>query len=412
MTETLSRAADAPPPEPTAGVSKEVLRTGASLALWTVVMGLLLVGLPVLLAWLVESRSGTAASDMVRSAGQLWLLAHGVSLEVPAGRVGLTPLGLCALPLMLLYHSGSRMAEQCRPTAPRAALWTAFAVAVPYALLAGLVAAFSSTGFVRPSPAQALLAALVMGMAGAGAGALRRERLGRRVWTRLPARARRLLVAAVGASGLLIAAGAALAGAALAIGLPRAAELAAASEPGPVGGLMLLLLGLTLVPNAVIWAVSWLTGSGFAVGVGTTVDPSGSELGPVPAFPLLAALPEGASPGWLAAAALLVPVAAGAFAGRRALRDLGGSPSLPRTVAEAAAVGPACGLVWAGLAWLSGGPLGGDRLSVLGPAPVHLGLTVTALVAAGAVAGALLQRRRQGDRDQAGPEQQPAGVRS
>ena len=412
MTETLSRPADPAPPEPTAGVSREVLRTGGSLALWTVVVGLLLVGVPVLLTWAVESRSGTAASDMVRSAGQLWLLAHGVSLEVPDGRVGLTPLGLCALPLVLLVRAGSRMAEQCRPRAPRPALWAAFAVAVPYALLAGLVAAFCSTGAVRPSPAQAVLAGLGMGMAGAGAGAVRRERLGGTLWRGLPARARRRLVAAAGAGGRLIAAGSLLAGAALAVHLPRAAELAAASEPGPVGGVVLLLLGLTLVPNAVVWAVSWLSGTGFAVGAGTSVDPSGSSVGPVPAFPLLAALPEGASPGWLAAVALLVPVAAGALAGRRVLRGLGRSPSLLRTVAEAAAVGPACGLVWAALAWLSGGPLGGDRLSVLGPAPVQLGLAVTGLVAAGAVGGALLQRRRERDREQAGPEQEPAGVRS
>ena len=395
MTETLSRPADAPPPGPLPGLSLDVLRAGAGLALWTTVVGLLLAGLPVLLTWAVEARSGNAASDMVRSVGQLWLLAHGVSFDVPGGRVGLTPLGLCALPLVLLVRSGGRMAAQCRPASPGAALWTAFVVAVPYALLAGVVAAFSSTSAVRPSTVQALAGGLLMGMAGAGTGALRRTGLGGSVWAGLPARARRLLSAAAVASALVLAAGALLAGAALAAHLSRAAELAAASEPGAVGGLALLLLGLAFVPNAVIWAGSWLTGEGFAVGVGTSVDPSGSQLGAVPAFPLLAALPEGAPPSWAGVVALLVPLAAGALAGRGVLRQLGGYVSLPRTVAEAALVGPACGLIWIGLGWLAGGPLGGERLSVLGPAPLRLGLTVTALIAAGAVGGALLQRRRQ-----------------
>lgn len=296
MTETLSRPAEGPAPEPPAGVSLDVLRTGASVALWTTVVGLLLAGLPVLLAWAVEARSGTAASDMVRSVGQLWLLAHGVSLDVPGGRVGLTPLGLCALPLVLLLRAGGRMAGQCRPASPRAALWAALVVAVPYALLTALVAAFSSTAAVRPSTAQALLGGLLLGMVGAGTGALRRAGLGGRAWARLPARTRRLLPAVAGVSGLVLAAAALLAGAALAAHLSRAAELAAASEPGVVGGLALLLLGLTFVPNAVIWAGSWLAGVGFAVGVGTSVAPSGSQIGAVPAFPLLAALPEGAPP--------------------------------------------------------------------------------------------------------------------
>ena len=396
MTQTLSRPAEGPAPEPPAAVPLDVLRTGAGVALRTTVVGLLLAGLPVLLTWAVEARSGTAASDMVRSVGQLWLLAHGVSLDVPGGRVGLTPLGLCALPLVLLLRAGGRMAAQCPPDVPRAALWPAFAVAVPYALLTGLVAAFSSTAAVRPSTTQALVAGLLLGMVGVGTGALRRSGLSARIWAARPARTRGLLAAVAVASGVLLAAGALLAGAALAAHLSRAAELAAASEPGVVGGLALLLLGLALVPNAVIWAGRWLTGVGFTVGVGTAVAPSGSQIGAVPAFPLLAALPEGASPGWVGPIALLVPLAAGALAGRRVLRGLGGYASLPRTVVEAALVGPVCGLVWAGLGWLAGGPLGGDRLSVLGPAPLRLGLTLTGLVAAGAVGGALLLRRRQG----------------
>ncbi len=48
---------------------------------------------------------------------------------------------------------------------------------------------------------------------------------------------------------------------------------------------------LAVLPNLVLWAVSWLTGTGFAVGAGT-ISPRTEVLGgPMPALPLLGALP-------------------------------------------------------------------------------------------------------------------------
>ncbi len=392
MTETLSRPASSPPPVPEAGPGP--LRTGLGAALRAAVGGLLLIGLPVLVAWAMETRSGAAGGDVLRSVGQLWLLAHGVSLEVADGRFGLTPLGLCAVPLVLLFRAGRRVAEPDPSRSVRAGLRSALVIGVPYALLTALVAASSSTGVVRPSPTQALLGGAAIGVLGAGAGALRASRLDRAAWAALPARARRLGSGAGTVSAVLLAAGALLAGLSLAAHLGQAAELARVSDPGPVGGVTLLLLGLTLVPNAVIWAGSWLVGSGFALGVGTSISPFAHEVGAVPAFPLLAALPGGPTPGGLGVLALLVPVAAGALAGRQILRVLGATPTLARTIAETAALGPACGLVWALLAWLAGGPAGSARLSVLGPSPVQVGLAVAALVAVGAVAAALVLRHR------------------
>ena len=61
-----------------------------------------------------------------------------------------------------------------------------------------------------------------------------------------------------------------------------------------------------------------MLGPGFAFGVGTAVSPSGSALGAVPAFPMLAALPVGpkaAFPPWLGFFVLVMPYLAGALAG-------------------------------------------------------------------------------------------------
>ena len=402
MTQTLQRPASPSMPRRRTAPSaprRWLLGAGSSAALRVAGVGLLVVGLPVLLSWATDARAGAGAPDAFRSAGQLWLLAHGVSLEVPDGRVGLSPLGLSALPLALLVRAGRQAAPQCRISSPRAAFTLALAVAVPYALLATLVAVLCSTATVRPVPVQALLGGLAMGLAGAGAGALRPGRLWQAGWLALPSRARRLIPAVAGASAVLLVGGALVVGLSLARHLGRAAELAGASAPGPVGGVALLLLGLSLVPNAVLWGASWLAGPGFAVGVGTSVGPFGYELGPVPSLPLLAALPGSGVPGWVGVLALLVPLAAGALAGRLVLRELATSASGPslstrRTVLEAAAAGPACGLLWVVFAWLAGGPVGGARLAEVGPAPWQVGLALAVQVSLGAVAAALLLCRR------------------
>lgn len=374
------------------------LRAGSFAALRVAGIGLLLVGLPVLLGWATDASAGSGAADALRSAGQLWLLAHGVSLELPDGRVGLTPLGLSALPLALLVRAGGQVAARRRLSSPRAAVALALSVAVPYALLAAVIASVCATAAVRPAPAQALLGGLATGLVGAGAGALRPGRLWRAAWLALPSLVRRLIPAVAGASALLLAGGALVVGLSLGWHLDRAAELAQTSAPGPIGGVALLLVGLTLVPNAVLWGASWLAGPGFAVGVGTGVSPFAHELGPVPSLPLLAALPGDALPTWLALLVLLVPLAAGVLAGRWVLRTLDSSVSMMHTAVEAAAVGPACGLLWAALAWLAGGPVGGARLSVIGPSPRQVGLALAVEVSLGAVAAVLVFRRRSAER--------------
>jgi hypothetical protein len=215
------------------------------------------------------------------------------------------------------------------------------------------------------------------------------------LWRALPPllgeRGHRLLVAGTAALGVLLAGGALVAGASLLAHLGRAGDLAAASAPGVVGGVALLLLGLLLVPNAAVWGVAWLTGPGFAVGVGTSVGPFGTVLGPVPAFPLLAGLP-GPIPAAVGVLALAVPLGAGALAGLLVVRRLD-APAWPVACREAALTGPCAGLVIALACWLSGGPVGGARLSDVGPSPWQVGLAAAAEIALGAAAAAGLRAR-------------------
>ncbi|MCW2713598.1 MAG: hypothetical protein JWN88_645 [Frankiales bacterium] len=394
MTETLQRPSrPSPAPRRTAADARRELRlAGVAAAVQAAGLGLLLLAVPVLLVWATDPRAGSGAGSALRTVGQLWLVAHGAALEIPGGRWTLTPLALVAVPVLLLGGAARRTSGARPATALRDVVRLAGTAALTNALLAGAVAAVSGTEDVHPGLISSVVGACVLAFLATAAGALRGDRLWRAAWLRLPQRGRRFTRLAAIVSGVLAAGGALLAGLSFAVHAGRAADLAAISDPGPVGGLALLALGISLVPNAVLWSCAWLVGPGFAVGVGTAVGPLGHELGPVPAFPLLAALPGSGLPGWWGLLALAVPVCAGVLAGRvvhRELRDV----STARACAEAALVGPVVGLVWASLAWLSGGSAGGERLAQLGPAPWAVGLALAAEVGLAAVASVALHRR-------------------
>ena len=133
-----------------------------------------------------------------------------------------------------------------------------------------------------------------------------------------------------------------LAGASLAATCGEFGSLNDALGAGAVGSVLLLLAQLAYVPNAVIWAVCFTLGPGFAFGAGTVVAPTGAALGPLPMFPMLAAMPSGAHaslPGWVSVGMLAVPYLAGAFGGVLLVR------AAPSPAAEIAPLwGFACGV--------------------------------------------------------------------
>ena len=400
MTETLNRPSrpSSMPPRRTSSepVSRSPLALGAGAGVWAVAAGLLVVALPLLLFWAVDSRSGTGWGEVLRGAGRLWLLAHGASLDLPGGRFALTPLGLMLVPLVLVARFAASAARDASPTGLRPAAGLALAVALPYSVLALLVAILCTGPDVHVSPVQSLVGALLVAGSGAWVGVLRPARMWRAAWFALSDRTRRQVEPAAAATALLLGAGALLVGGSLVAHFPKAVDLAGASDPGAAGGAALLLAGLALVPNAVVYGVAWLTGPGFAVGLDTAVGPFGHELGPVPALPLLAALPGAGVPDWVAVLVLAIPLLAGAVAGRSVARALSAidETSWKRTAAEAAAVGPVCGLALGLLAWMSGGAVGGERLVQIGPSAWAVLLAASATVAAGSLVGALVQRAR------------------
>lgn len=391
MTDTLDRTLERPSlraglPRPSRQTTprRHPLTGGLVGALWAALAGLVALAVPVLVAWAADSRSGSGAGDAVRAAGQLWLVTHSTTLTVSGGALGLSPLGLAAVPFLLLARAGAHAARECGVGTWREVGLLAGAVAAPYSVVAAIVASLATSDAVAPAPVQALVGSLVVAALGTCVGAVRATGLRPQVSDRVAA----LVRGATSAVLVLLAAGALLGAVSLLRHLDDAAELARATAPGVVGGVALLLLGLALVPNAVVFGAAWVAGPGFAIGAGTVVSPLSHELGAVPALPLLAVLPSGPTPALLAAVVLAVPVLAGVLAGR-CVTAAGPLPA----ARDAALTGPLAGAAMALLCLLAGGPLGDGRLTDVGPTAWVVGLVVAAQVGAVAAATAALRHR-------------------
>src|SRR5581483_11961980 len=191
-----------------------------------------------------------------------------------------------------------------------------------------------------------------------------------------------------------------------------------ALSPGVGGAALLLLAQLAYIPNAIVWAISYTLGPGFAFGAGTFVAPTGSALGPVPLFPMLAAIPSDARPGgpsWVPVLVLALPYLAGAVAGIVTVRIA------PTPVIEAAPLwgfvaGTATGAL-AGLgAAFAGGPLGDGRLASVGPSGFQVGLVavleigISAALSAAAANWLILRRAQK--RYRAAAQEKATGVQS
>jgi hypothetical protein len=338
--------------------------------------GLAALTLVAVVGWIAAPHTtlGGGLPGVLRTAIQLWLVGHHVGFTLHgAGPIGLLPLGLVLLPGALLWRSGRWVVRTCQLARLRHAGYAAVALALPYGLLTGSLAVASRTPLSSPSPVQAALAGFLLAFAAGGLGAARALAPWARLISLLPDRVRCLVVGVTGSLAVLAGAGALLTGASLidhATGFRLASD---ALSPGLIGSALLLLAALAYLPNAVIWAIAYMLGPGFAFGVGTAVTPTGTVLGALPLFPMLAALPAGslgprpAAPGWAGPVLLAVPFLAGAFGGLLTVRTAP-SPGIEAAPLWGFGSGVLSGAVLGVLAAFSGGPLGTGRLATTGPA--------------------------------------------
>lgn len=357
---------------------------------------------PLTLVWAIQFGFAPSYEIFWRGSVDVWLIGHGVdttfrldpataaSLGVAGADrpvlITIALLGFALLTALLGVRAGARIAQTGHVILGSAVL-----------VLAGGAAAFAATVSAlhvdaRPSLWQGTLLPTLALALGAAVGILQARRP-------RPARLDPVLRAAVG--GALRAGVAAVA---LTLGVSAIVvallivghygeliRLYEALHTGVVGGLALTLGQLALLPDVVVWAASWFVGPGFALGTGSHVSPLGTAVGPVPAIPLLGAIPtEELAYGFVG---ILVPVVAGFLAGaasrpalNRAFDEFDG-PRWPAILTTGLGAGAVGGLLLGLLAWAASGAAGPGRLVQVGPDPGAVALVSALEIGLAALVG-------------------------
>jgi Family of unknown function (DUF6350) len=372
---------------------------------WAALVSLAPIVVVVALANMIDT-SGAAAGRVARLGLAAWLLAHGVPVETRLGAISLAPLALSILAMWRVsragVHSARAIGARGGPHASprrrlarsaRAALATGTAVGVVYGVLGVLAAVGAKLPGVHVSVVRAGLTLAAFGAIVSVLGAAYEARVLAHLVARTPAIVRDSLRTGLVAALLVLAAGAVLAGTAVAIAGGEASDILHDYHTGVAGQAGLTLVCLLYTPNAAVWATSYLVGPGFAIGTGTSVSVAKVDLGPLPTVPLLAGLPSGPVSSW-GSLLLGVPVAAGLLAGwllgRRRLRGTapGLAPGWADLLGAAALAGPVAGCLLGFAAEVSSGSLGSGRLTEIGPHVFLVGAVAAMVVAAGATLAA------------------------
>ena len=357
-------------------------------ALWAAAVGLVTIGVLVTVVWAVSARGADGLLTPVAASGVIWLVAHHAPVDTASGTVTLLPMLLLVLPLVLLQRAGRWAARITATTDRHDAVLLVTGATAAYAAIAFLVAQGASLGGATVSPLRALLWAALVAAIGLTAGVVDGAGLVTGLVESVPTWLRRsgwtALVAGTGLAGSVVV----VALVAVVARWSTETSLARAVSSGAGDTVGLVLVTMAYLPNLLVWALSYVVGPGFGIGVGGSVDAWSSGASILPGVPLLGAVPPDAPAA--APLLLLVPVLCGVAASvllrRRQqlhLRDevvalLGGAAVL--------------GLVTVGLCLLSGGSLGSGRLTALGPPALLTGLVTMGFVAAGAVLWSLLVR--------------------
>jgi hypothetical protein len=350
--------------------------------------------------FLTDAGAHGAPRDGLRVGGLGWLMAHGSGVRVDGVHVTAVPLGLTLLCAVVVWRLGLRLGDSVSGHGPDADAiadgvrdWTVASATALFTLgylaVAVVTDRLAATPATSPSLASVIVrVVLLCAVVGAAAVAIGSGRAA--IWTSfLPvslraasAAAWRVLVWYAALAGLVL-------GVALVVDWDGAVNVMSQLHTSPGAATLLIGLCALLVPNAAAFSGSYLLGPGFAVGTHTLVTPTAVVLGPLPMFPLLAALPDqGPTPGWTVALLALPPLVA-ALACYRVLRRYP-TDRWDDAALRGAGAGLLCAVGFAVVASLSGGAVGPGRMTQVGPFVFQVLLHGIATFGVGGLLGSLL----------------------
>lgn len=358
----------------------------------------LCLGLAVTGWFLSDAASHGAPRDALRVGALGWLTGHGSGVMVEGVAVTAIPLLITLLAAWSCWRVGVRVGHSVSGHGPDADQifdgerdWTVPAAvagfAAGYLLVALLTLRLAATSATSPGTTPvvgwSLFLAMVVGGSAIAVGSGRAA-----IWAAaLPGNLRataatcRAVLRAVLLVSFVMFAVALLVDAATAVNVLAELQL----SQGEMA--LFAVLTLLVLPNATIFSAAYLLGPGFTVGAETLVSPTLVVTGALPAFPLLAALPDsGPVPGWtvgLIAVPPLVAAVATVLAQRR-------RPTVrwEEGALRGCAGGVLAGVVLGALAAVAGGAVGPGRMRDVSPLAfdvlVH---AITALGIGGLVGG-------------------------
>ncbi len=379
---------------------------------------------PLTVVWLFENDPTIEWLVPFRASADIWMMAHGTRLVVPAGMFGssevpafvisMIPLGLSAVIAHFSFRLGKKLTTAIE-------LWPAW---VASALVYGGVSLFLSTAayneFAYPvtwqgtffPPAFFLFFVLIGSLLGkrqAFGEAASLPESAERIWVRDWAQRRfnnlHWAIRAVSAPALragtavvviLIGVSAVFVAIMLAVNWIQVIRLYEGLQVSFLGGVMITAGQMAVLPNLVVMGASWFTGVGFQLGAGSLISPVATLVGPLPALPVTSALPIGElSFGMIA---LIVPLV-GAFVATVLIRRHADAIRFEFASAWSASItlGISIALVAAVemglLALLASGGIGPERLQVVGVNPLLVAGVLFVEVAAVAIPAAFLSAR-------------------
>lgn len=364
---------------------------------------------PAIAAHTADSRTSLSLLDAIMVALSFFALGNGGAIHLTVtgmtGPVTISPVGLTVVFFAVLaftMRSRARLIEFTRADgglhpgaiAGLGVIIGAFAAAYTVATMVTMMLITSAD--VRVTTIPTTLAALVLSLVAGAVGTM--ASLKRPADGGIPAVGMLALIPhpfdaiirAIGATVLLLLGlGALLTTVMLAVASPSVMEMFTGLKPGPFGGAVLILAQLLVLPSLIVWAMVVLLGGTVLTGIGTGISLGGATVGVLPVLPVLAALPQpGVFPRWMLALMILpvIAVGMGAVLLARETRPLADEPPLD---------GREIAVIWGGfvgglfcvlmlLAAFSGGAIGADQLSELGPKLSSLALPLLGIIVLGA----------------------------
>jgi hypothetical protein len=310
---------------------------GALGAAFVVALGFVSIFALNVLTWFIEQTQGATFQTVLQDTSRTWLSAHGVPLHFKATKLAglkvpdyvfdLIPLGFALLIGWGIYRSGRKLSGEKHLSFAwlgASISYLAVAILLTTSSISKLIFVIQWQGVFIPTAVFVLILILssVVGnpilFEDSEPSALR-DRI-RNVFIesaeKLPWAVKALIGPALRAGTGVVAAMSAVSGIMIAVLLTvnwiEIIKLYQSLQLTLLGTITVSAGQLALMPNLIAFGNIWLTGVGFSVGQGSLVSPFVTELGPLPAIPMLAALPV--SSGSLGVLFVLVPLLAAFFA--------------------------------------------------------------------------------------------------